>query len=126
MVFQRRAERVRRRCSGEFGSHPGVEPALWPLEIANAVLMGECRKRSTQAQAATWLGILDAFPVVIDDETNSRAWSDTLNLARVQNLSAYDTAYLELAMRRGLPLATLDGKLKAAASTVGVTLYVEP
>src|SRR3954471_5758479 len=63
-----------------------VVPALWPLEIANAVLMGERRKRSTQAQAATWLGILAAFPVVIDDQTQSRAWSDTLSIARVHNL----------------------------------------
>src|SRR3954447_18981818 len=100
-----------------------VVPALWPLEIANAVLMGERRKRSTEAQAATWLGILSAFPVVIDDETNGRAWSDTLNLARAQDLSAYDAAYLELAMRRGLPLATLDARLKAAAAAVGVPAF---
>ena len=63
------------------------------------------------------------FPIVIDDETNTRAWGDTLALARGHKLSAYDAAYLELAIRRRLPLATLDDPLKAAAAAVGVALY---
>jgi predicted nucleic acid-binding protein len=100
-----------------------VVPTLWPLEVANTVVMGERRKRSTPAQAATWLGFLGALPIVVDGETSTRAWGDTLSLARAHNLSAYDAAYLELAMRRGLPLATLDDKLKAAAAAVGVSLF---
>ncbi len=101
-----------------------VVPSLWPLEVANTIVMGERRKRSTPAQAAAWLGFLGALPIVVDGETSARAWGDTLSLARAHNLSAYDAAYLELAMRRGLPLATLDDKLRAAAATVGVALYV--
>ncbi len=97
-----------------------VVPAIWALEIANAVLMGERRKRSTEAQAAKWLGYLASLPIAVDDETAARAWSDVVSLAREQNLSAYDAAYLELARRRGLPLATLDGPLKAAAQAVGI------
>ncbi len=93
-----------------------VVPAIWPLEVANAVLMGERRKRR-------WLGYLSSLPITVDDEMTARAWSDTLNLARAHNLSAYDAAYLELARRRGLPLATLDDKLKAAASVAGVIEY---
>jgi predicted nucleic acid-binding protein len=85
--------------------------------------VGERRKRSTPAQAATWLGILETFPILIDGETASRAWSDTLSLARAQKLSAYDAAYLELAMRLGLPLATLDDQLRAAAAAVGAALF---
>ena len=100
-----------------------VVPSLWPLEVANTVVMGERRKRSTPAQAATWLGFLGVLPIVVDGETTARAWGDTLGLARAHNLSAYDAAYLELAMRRGLPLATLDEKLKAAAAAVGVSLF---
>jgi predicted nucleic acid-binding protein len=100
-----------------------VVPSLWPLEVANTVIMGERRKRSTPAQAATWLGFLGVLPIVVDGETTARAWGDTLGLARAHNLSAYDAAYLELAMRRGLPLATLDEKLKAAAAAVGVSMY---
>jgi predicted nucleic acid-binding protein len=98
-------------------------PTLWPLEVANVLLNGERRKRSTQAQAAKFLQSLAAMPITADDETNLHAWNATLNLARAHNLSAYDAAYLELAMRRSLPLATLDEKLKAAALAVGVTLY---
>ena len=100
-----------------------VVPSLWPLEVANTVLVGERRKRSTEAQATAWLGILETLSIEVDGETASHAWSGTLALARSQNLSAYDASYLELAMRRGLPLATLDGKLKSAALAVGVPIY---
>ena len=100
-----------------------IVPALWPLEVANALLMGERRKRSTEAETIRWVGILAKLPIAIDDETNHRAWGHTLALARGHRLSAYDAAYLELAVRRGLPLATLDGPLKAAARAVGVPLF---
>jgi predicted nucleic acid-binding protein len=108
---------------------PAVEaivPTIWPLEVANAVLMGERRKRSTPAQAATWISHLLSLPITVDDETSAHALGAILNLARMQSLSAYDAAYLELAMRRGLPLATLDDRLKAAAVAVGVPLYMPP
>ena len=98
-------------------------PLIWPLEVANAVLMGERRQRSTEAQATVWLGYLASLPIAVDDETNDRAWGEVLSLARAHRLSAYDAAYLELALRRGLPLATLDDKLKAAASAVGVPMF---
>jgi predicted nucleic acid-binding protein len=98
-------------------------PTLWPLEVANTLIVGERRRRTTPADAARFLAILGTFPIAIDAETASRAWVDTIHLARAHHLSAYDAAYLELAIRRGLPLATLDGRLKAAATTVGVTLY---
>lgn len=100
-----------------------VVPSLWPLEVANTVLVGERRKRSTEAQAAAWLGILETLTIEVDGETASHAWGGALALARSHNLSAYDASYLELAMRRGLPLATLDGKLKSAAQAVGVPIY---
>lgn len=103
-------------------AHAAV-PMIWPLEIANALLMGERRLRSTEAQATRWLRYLNSLPIAVDEETNSRAWVEVLNLARTHHLSAYDAAYLELALRRGLPLATLDGKLKAAASTLGVPAF---
>jgi predicted nucleic acid-binding protein len=105
-----------------FEDAKAVVPALWPLEVANALLMGERRKRSSQAETVRWTRILSSLPITIDDETNTRTWSETLNLARGHSLSAYDAAYLELAIRRGLPLATLDSKLKAAAKDVGVAL----
>ena len=113
-------------ADGVAARFPGVQavvPVIWPLEVANAVVMGERRKRSTEAQAAKWLGYLASLPIAVDDESNVRAWNDVLNLARTTNLSAYDAAYLELALRRGLRLATLDDRLKAAASALGVPGY---
>jgi predicted nucleic acid-binding protein len=104
---------------------PNVEafvPILWHLEVANAVLMGERKKRSTAAQASTWLGFLASLPMIVDPETNARAWADILHLARAHDLTAYDAAYLELALRRSLPMATLDDKLKSACAAAGVPL----
>lgn len=101
-------------------------PVTWPLEVANTLIVGERRKRSTQAQAARLITHLAAMPISVDDETNLRAWTTTLNLARQQGLTAYDAAYLELPLRRGLALATLDDQLKAAAKVAGVPLYQVP
>lgn len=105
-------------------SREAFVPSLWRLEIANTLIVGERRKRSTEAQAAAFIARLELLPIVIDDETDARAWSETIRLARTHTLSAYDAAYLELAMRRGLPIASLDDQLKAAAKSVGVPLFV--
>lgn len=101
-----------------------VVPSLWRLEVANATLVGERRKRLDAARGRRFLTLLVNLPIVVDEETAGRAWTDTFYLARAHNLSAYDAAYLELAMRRGLPLATLDGKLKTAAKAAGAAVYV--
>lgn len=98
-------------------------PAIWPLELANALLTGERRKRSTQSQASRWMGYLDSLPITIDYALSPRTLQDILSLARAENLSAYDASYLELAIRRGLPIATLDDKLMTAASAVGISAY---
>jgi predicted nucleic acid-binding protein len=105
------------------GSERAIVPELWHLEVANTLLVGERRKRSTQANTMTWLGFLASLPIAVDEETKRHAFGNTVNLAREHNLSAYDAAYLELAIRRGLPLATLDDKLRTVAQTVGVPLY---
>jgi predicted nucleic acid-binding protein len=98
-------------------------PGLWPLEVANALLVGERRGRTTSADAAHFLAILGTFPITVDGETAARAWVETMHLARAHNLSSYDASYLELAMRLGVPIATLDDKLKAATKAVGVMLF---
>src|SRR5947209_90177 len=85
------------------GRMPGLQahvPSLWPLEVANALLVGE-RRRITPADAARFLAILSAFPIAVDGETAAHAWADTMHLARAHTLSAYDAAYLELAIRLG-------------------------
>ena len=100
-----------------------IVPSLWSLEVANALLMGERRKRSTPEGTAKSVQFLESLPINVDDATAPQAFGHTLHLARAHNLSAYDASYLELAIRRGLPLASLDEKLKAAATVVGVALY---
>jgi predicted nucleic acid-binding protein len=110
--------------AASFLSSRALVPVIWPLEIANAVLMGERRQRSTEAQAAKWLSYLSSLPIVIDEGTNDHAWSEALALGRAHRLSAYDASYLELALRRGLPLASLDDKLTATASALGVARFV--
>src|SRR5262245_59276798 len=87
-----------------------VVPSLWPLEVTNALVVGERRGRSTVAQATSWIALLKDLPICIDSETDSRAWTETLHVARTHGLSAYDAAYLELALRLGVGVATLDGK----------------
>ena len=100
-----------------------VVPSLWPLEVANTLLVGERRQRIMQVDSLNWVRLLAALPITVDDETNFHAWTTTMSLAREQKLSAYDAAYLELAMRRNLPIATLDARLRAAAKTVGVAIH---
>ena len=98
-------------------------PSLWPLEVANSLLVGERRKRINQAESLKWVQILRTLPIAVDEETTQHALTTTLSLAREQALSAYDASYLELAMRHGIPLATSDERLKTAAKMVGVKFY---
>jgi predicted nucleic acid-binding protein len=100
-----------------------VVPSLWPLEVANILVLGERRRRSTEAEASKWLRYMKMLPIRVDDEMAARAWSDILHIARSYDLSAYDACYLELAIRLGLPLASLDDKLKATAASAGVAEF---
>lgn len=105
----------------------GVEaltPQLWSLEVANVLLVAERRGRITQAQTTRVITLLQALPIVIDLQTAQRAMGDTLALGRSLNISAYDAAYLELAMREGLPLATIDERLAKVANSCGVQTYL--
>lgn len=97
-------------------------PALWFWETANVLVQAERRGRITPAAIRTFLGLLETLPISIDPPSPSAAWHDSLALARSHRLSAYDAAYLELAMRKGLPLATRDRALQAAAREEGVPL----
>src|SRR5690242_14754930 len=103
-----------------------VVPSLWPLEVANVLLMSERRKRSNSTRASKWLRYLSALPIFLDGETAVGAFQAILGLARSQGLTTYDAAYLELAQRRGIPLASLDRDLRKAAQAVGVSLYTPP
>lgn len=100
-----------------------VVPSLWRLETANVLLVAERRRRITRAESMRLAAFLSELPIVDDFESVARGLSLVLDLARDHGLSAYDAAYLELAIRRGLPLATLDRQLAQAAQTAGVPLF---
>jgi predicted nucleic acid-binding protein len=91
-------------------------PALWWFEVRNVMLVNERRGRIAQADVVRFLGALARFRIVIDSDPVS---SELLNLARRYRLTAYDAAYLELALREGVALLTLDDRLAKAASDSG-------
>jgi predicted nucleic acid-binding protein len=103
-------------------SEGAIVPDLWRLEIGNALLSAERRGRLKRSDVEQRLGLLMALPITIDGDTASRAWTDTLLLARAERLTLYDAAYLELAIRRDVELATLDRELRRAARKMGIAV----
>lgn len=95
-------------------------PSLWHLEVANAFQIAIRRGRSDEGHSDRSLARLARLPIVVDDETETRAWTVTLALARTERLTVYDAAYLELAIRLALPLASCDASLCDAARRRGV------
>lgn len=99
-------------------------PTIWPVEVCNVLLVGEKRGRQTAADAARFRAVLSAFSIKVVDLNQWENLEELIDIARRCNLSAYDASYLELAMREGLPLATLDQRLQTAAGELGVQLAV--
>jgi predicted nucleic acid-binding protein len=97
-------------------------PSLWRLEIANVLRNAVRKGRCSTDFADAALIDLAAFPIVVDGETDARAWSDTLALSRGEDLTPYDAAYLELAIRRQATLASYDRDLIAAARRRGLAI----
>ena len=97
-------------------------PSLWSLEGANVIAKCQLMGKITQAQASTFVALLNDLGIEVDRDTATHALHATLDLARQYRLSSYDAAYLELALRLGVPLATLDADLAAAARSAGVPL----
>ena len=99
-------------------------PQLWPLEALNGLLTAERRGRLDAAARRRLASLLHALPIRIDEETAAQVWSATQAIAEAHRLTAYDAAYLELALRLGTPLATQDRRLAAAAGGLGVPLLL--
>ena len=98
-------------------------PALWPLEVADALLVLVRRRKLTEDDRETGLGWLRGLPIRMDHEMGALAFSKLSDLAVAYRLSVYDAAYLELADRRTLPLACKDGPLRKAAKQHGIRLW---
>lgn len=99
-------------------------PSHWPLEVTNALLAAQRRGRVSSDELRHLIADLRALPSEVDRHTDQTAWSSTIDLAEIHNLTAYDAAYLELAARRSVSLATLNKALAAAALASGVQVLV--
>lgn len=105
-------------------AHEGaVVPGLWRLEIANSLRNAVRRKRCDEGFVIAAIARLEDLPIVEDPHTSASAWFDTSDLARDEGLTVYDASYLELALRRNLPLATGDKALIAAGKRRGVEVF---
>ena len=104
------------------GAIGAVCPALWPLEVSNGLLMSERRGRVDPRRRQQLLNFIRDLPVEIDVDGVSRVWGPINQLALRFTLTAYDTAYLELAQRLALPLASLDQAMRSAAYQLGISV----
>ncbi len=111
-------DRVLERLADEAAS----VPAIWHLEIANVLALSKRRGRITQANSSQFIGLLETLVIIIDEETPSRALGRVLDFARAERLTAYDAAYLELAMRLAIPLASKNADLCDAAERLGISV----
>ena len=98
-------------------------PVIWGLEVANVIARAEAKGLVTEARSGEFLALLEGVDIEVDAATFAHALSDTLQLARRYKLSAYDASYLELALRSGIPLATLDEDLQKASKKAGVKKF---
>lgn len=102
---------------------PAMVPSLWAVEVANVTARVEAKGVVTEAQSQLFIALIGCLDVSTDPATAAHALAEILNLARRYKISAYDATYLELALRMGLPLATLDKDLAKAAKKAGVPAF---
>jgi predicted nucleic acid-binding protein len=100
-----------------------IVPVTWGLEVANVIARAEAKGLVTEARGGAFLEMLEGVDIEGDTATFEHVLSDTLQLARRYRLSAYDASYLELALRQGIAIATLDEDLQKAAKKAGVKKF---
>jgi predicted nucleic acid-binding protein len=113
------ADRLLKRLAG---SGEALVPAIWRYEMANVLWVGVRRERLSAVDAAQLTQWLAALPISIDPGSVDAVPVGVAGVAALYDLSVYDAAYLELALRKGLPLASLDQRLLAAAKVAGISL----
>lgn len=121
-VFRDEASSTSESLFEKVADEGATVPAIFHIELANVLVQAEKRGRINAAYATERLGVLAELPITVDDESAARARRQTLTLARTEGLTAYDASYLELAIRLGVPLASRDTDLIAAARRRGVTV----
>jgi predicted nucleic acid-binding protein len=103
--------------------HAMLVPALWSIEVINALLVAERRRRIKQPEIRRFLSLLNGLTLVVDSRTLAEYVNNILPLAREYGLSAYDAAYLDVALRHDAPLASLDDRLRKAARRAGIEAF---
>lgn len=121
--FEDESSRYPDRVLDALKSARAIVPAIWSLEVANVLLVGERKKRLTEAGSSRFVALLQELPIALREDTVPRGLEAVLRLARGAGISAYDAAYLELAMREGVALATQDVSMKDAAKKLGIPLF---
>jgi predicted nucleic acid-binding protein len=120
--FQDETSKYTDAVLGQLEQATAYVPAIWPLEVSNVLLVAERRKRLSQADSARFISLLFELPIIVEQESPERMLSEILALAREYKLSSYDASYLDLAMHKGLPLATIDKNIIAAAKRSSVSI----
>jgi predicted nucleic acid-binding protein len=121
--FENESDAYARAVLRSIPSGPAVVPPLWFLEVANVLLVAERRRRITRADSARFLDLLGELPLVVAESEAISGMATLVALGRELSLSAYDAAYLHLARRERMPLASRDRALTSAARRAGVALY---
>ena len=105
-------------------SATAIVPSIWPLEIGNVLLVAERKNRLSAAASERFIALLSELPIIAEPEPPERMLREIFALARKHQLSTYDASYLDLAIRRQIPIATLDAKLRTAAAQTDIRLYL--
>jgi predicted nucleic acid-binding protein len=121
--FENESDAYARAVLASIPRGPAVVPPLWLLEVANVLLVAERRRRITGADASRFLELLGELPLVVAEPEAIPGMAALVTLGRELSLSAYDAAYLHLARRERMPLASRDRALRTAAGRAGVALY---
>ncbi|MGB9498595.1 MAG: type II toxin-antitoxin system VapC family toxin [Dissulfuribacterales bacterium] len=100
---------------GSLEHFTAIVPSIWPLEVGNVLLVAERKNRLSAADSTRFIALLSQLPITVVQEPEERMIKEIFALAREHTLSTYDASYLDLAMKRGIPIATLDNRLLYAA-----------
>ena len=118
--FEDESQPIADRALDSLLEDQALVPAIWLLEVANILLIGERKGRIMPDQVSEFVAMLETLPILIDSPPSLKTLGNIYALAKTHQLTAYDAAYLELAKREGVVLATLDKSLCAAATKAGI------
>jgi predicted nucleic acid-binding protein len=121
-LFTEEATKETAKLLDRAAAETALVPAFWFLEVANVIVAAERMKRVTLGKSGDFMFQLSRLDIEIEAESPDRAFDHLVPLCRIHSLTSYDAVYLDLALRRRLPLATLDQQLRKAAKKLGVKL----